>query len=364
MKNKLILALTALLALTASCYAFTPVFGGENLYTLTSPELLSGSGSATGGPIFRSVPASIVLNPAIPAREQQNTLNLSYLAMIDTKKPTANAEVFGTGIQLGATIPTNLFVYSGTIQWIMAPFERMNLGNTINMHLGASKNINDHLDVGLNIYAGYFGGKKYGHDWNIGADVGILYLLDDIGVIKEPRLGISVVNLGKPVTNCEVYNVKGTTEGSTYPGILTPKVGFSSLFVKNSDVKAGFSTDFSFPTCKNIVADLAVGFEYKDMVDVDIAWEALDLVEYLNGAKIKWPSLGVNLKFTINTGKIAKISNDWEKSEICPSVAATNLYSGIVAVAAGASIELGLQDSTAPEIIVWNGEGLESETAE
>ena len=175
-----------------------------------------------------------------------------------------------------------------------------------------------------------------------------------MGALKSPRLGISLLNIGKPMLNYGAKNLDGTTSGTTYPGIFTPKAGFAATFIETGDMEAGFSADVSFPTFMNVTADLAVGFEYKDMISVDLAWEALNLREYIKGASCKWPSLGINAKFTINTSKIGQVSSDWEKSEICPSLAATNLYSGIVAVAAGTSLELGQKDTSAPEIILWN----------
>ena len=124
MKNKLILAFTVLMTVSAGAFAFSPAFGGENLYTLTSPELLSGSGSATGGPISNVVPASIVLNPALPAQEQQYTINASYLALINANAASETDSAFGTGFQLGGIIPTRYFVYSASLQGIFAGFER------------------------------------------------------------------------------------------------------------------------------------------------------------------------------------------------------------------------------------------------
>lgn len=363
MKNKLSLALVALMSIEVSLFAFTPVFGGEDLYTLTSPELLSGSGSAAGGPVSNIVPASIVLNPALTAQEQQYTINLSYLALINASKSSDADKAFGTGFQIGAIIPTRYFVYSGSVQGIFAGFDRMDLGNSFNLHLGASKNINDHLDVGLNLYGGVFTGNSYGTDWDLGADLGVLYTFDNMGILKSPRLGIAVLNMGKPVLKYNARNIKGTTDNTSYPGIFTPRVAFASTLLETSNVSLGFSTDLMFPTFQNVIADLALGMEINKMIGIDLAWEVLDIKEYVNGAKLKWPSLGINAKFTINTGAISKLSEDWKKSEICPSVAATNLYSGIIAVAGGASIQLGQKDTSSPEIILW-GESQEDVSGE
>ena len=72
MKKILLLAGTALLASTL--FAYNPPFGGEEMFRLTNPELMSGAASATGGANFTVLPSSIVYNPALPAWEQNNSV--------------------------------------------------------------------------------------------------------------------------------------------------------------------------------------------------------------------------------------------------------------------------------------------------
>ena len=64
----------------------------------------------------------------------------------------------------------------------------------------------------------------------------------------------------------------------------------------------------------------------------------------------------LSLKLGITSKKFSETNSDWEKSELTPSVATQTLYSGIQAVSFGARLDLGLKDTDAPEIILWNEE--------
>ena len=62
--KKVILA-AFFLAGMAELFAYNPPYGGEDLYRLAHPELMSGAASAAGGPNFTIVPASITYNPLL-----------------------------------------------------------------------------------------------------------------------------------------------------------------------------------------------------------------------------------------------------------------------------------------------------------
>ena len=76
--KKIFAVVAAVAVSSASLFAYNPPFGGEELFRLTNPEMLSGSSSsAAGGPAFNVIPASITYNPALPAGSEILTFDVS-----------------------------------------------------------------------------------------------------------------------------------------------------------------------------------------------------------------------------------------------------------------------------------------------
>jgi hypothetical protein len=51
-----------------------------------------------------------------------------------------------------------------------------------------------------------------------------------------------------------------------------------------------------------------------------------------------------------------KNNENWSQSEISPSLAWQNLYDGIQALSFGAKFNLGMEDTSAPDIFLWDEE--------
>ncbi len=353
---KKLLVGAALFCAAIFAFAYNPPFNGEDLYRLTNPDLLS-STSASGGPIFSVIPASITLNPSLLAWEQRTIVNLSYTGLIDASERNTSDSKYGQGFQVGLAIPTKLMVFSGTVQGVFSRLPGLDAGNSLVLHLGASKDVTERLLFGMNIYGGYYFDGTGGNDFTVGADLGALYQFDDMGFLKSPRLGVAILNMGKPLvnSNIKVLGINGTAENVSFPAIFTPSVSFAATLFEIQDFKGGFSADLSFPTFQNVAFATAFGFAYKDIVNLNIGWN-VNLRELINKSIVNWPSVGLSFKFSITSATIAKASNDWEKSEIRPSLAWQNLNGGIQAISAGVTMDLGMRDTTPPEIILWDGE--------
>lgn len=335
--------------LAFNLFAYNPPFGGEDVFRLSNPVLLSGGSSTTGGPSFLIVPSSIAYNPALTAIEQRSILNLSGTFLLD--KDEYEGMQNGFGLQLGLVIPTKWLVFTGTLQGLFDDNERFDVGHSVIVHLGASKDVTDRLYLGAALYTGFYTG--HGTDFSVGLDLGGLYQLDDISILKKPRIGVSLLNLGKPIgSDYTVTGIDGTTSKVSYPGIITPKGGFAATLLEISDFQAAFSADLSFPSFQNVIFDVAVGLSYRDMVSLNFGWNC-NARELAAGGKVNMPSIGINIKFAISSDS-EKIKESWRRSEIVPSVAWQNLNGGIHAISAGASLYLGMQDAEAPTIVLWN----------
>ena len=353
--KKQLMALLATFSMAVSLFAYNPPYSGENLYQIANPELLAGAANASGGATFTIVPGSIAFNPALTALEQRTVLNVSYTALIDSKRASADDSAYGQAFQIGTIIPTKWLVFTGVMQGTFTNFPRMDLGNSLDFHLGASKNVTDKLYVGLNAYTGLYLGDTF--DYTVGADFGALYFFDDMAFLKTPRLGLALVNLGKPLTKyTNALGLDGTSDGVSYPGFITPRASFSATLFKVQKVSCAFTSELYFPSCQNAVCGVGLGFAYADIVTLSVGWEANVRELVSNSTSISWPSVGLGFKFAINSSGISKANADWAQSEVIPSAAWQNLHNGIQAISAGARLDLGMKDTTAPEIILWDEE--------
>ena len=260
----------------------------------------------------------------------------------------------GGGFEAGMIVPTKWFVFSLNANALFADFYGMDLRKTLVFHAGLSKEVNEKLSVGANAYSGLYMGS--GSDFSIGIDLGALYKMDSFSIFTNPRFGISLLNIGKPV-DYETLGIDNKKESSSYPSALTPRVSFASTVFEVKKWAGSFSTDLAFPFFQNCVMDLGIGFEYNKFVRLSLGWQA-NVREIAEGKAdgVNSVSVGVSLKLGITSKKISETNADWEKSEVTPSVATQTLYSGIQAVSFGARLDLGLKDTDAPEIILWNEE--------
>lgn len=358
---KKIILMGALLFASSFMFAYNPPLGGENIFKLTNPTLLGGGASATGGPFNEVIPESICFNPALTGWEQRNTVNAAASILIDSDDTDGCSET-GWGIQLGWIFPNKWCVVSIAAEGIFCNNIGLDIGKEAVLHLGLAKDINENISIGLNGYFGYF--FEDGADYIVGADLGFIYKFERLGFLKNPRVGISLLNMGKPLSgDYNVVGIDGTKDGTSYPGIFTPRLSFSAdLFSVGSfehRLTGAFNVDASFPTFQNAVFEMAFGLSYNNMVNLTVGWEA-NVREIAASKKVSWPSVGLGLHFVISSGDS---KDTWEQNELLPAVAWQNLYNGIQDISIGATMYIGMTDNEAPEIYLW-GEKLEADDSE
>ncbi len=324
------------------------------MYTLSAPTQLTSASSVAGGAVYYPAPDSIAFNPALPAMEQRITLDTSFTALA--------AGGFHSAAQTGILIPTKMFVASALLQGVFLNSDVIDLDNSLNLKAGLSKEVTERISVGFTATTGVtWGGET---DWAIGGDLGALYRQPELGIFKDFRIGVSILNLGKYFNNQKARGIRDKNEDDaskwygtdTYPAIATVRTGAAALFVDNKHVKFGASFDISSATFQNLILDAGLQLGIKDLVFVNIA-ETFDLRETIAGYSNFIPAIGIGVKFNFTPGNNEYLkSHSWESSEMLVSGAWQQQYDSIQAVSAGVKIKLGQTDTTPPSITIWNGE--------
>jgi len=351
MKKIAVAAVMTTLILTAA-HAYNPPVGSEDMCLLSSPTSISGGLSVTGGALFSAGAESIVVNPALTASEQRVNLNFGYTFLYSGNDKDQSQ--IGSAVQGAILIPFKLYVFSGYVNGTFAPFtNEMHLGNSVNAKVGLSKEITDKLNVGLSLSGGV--AWEFGTDWALDANLGFLYDYGNLGFMKNFRYGVSLLNLGKNYSDLVRSSLpKADEEMSAYPSLATLKFGAAGSFVKNDNIEIGGALDFTIPAFQNCIIDLNLQASIKDMLVISLG-EKINIVEAVNEKGSFIPSIGLIFKFSFdvkNNDYLA--SKDWSQSEMTVSAAYKNLYEQVHAISAGVDIDLGMQDTTAPEIVIWN----------
>ena len=85
-----------MLVVTAAS-AYNPPVYGDDIFELSSPRQLANASSVVGGGLFYASPESIIVNPALTAKEQRVDLNLAYTGLISSNKD--NSIRYGNAFQ-------------------------------------------------------------------------------------------------------------------------------------------------------------------------------------------------------------------------------------------------------------------------
>ena len=328
------------LFLAAGLSAYNPPAGGQSMYVLSSPLQLTSASSAAGGAIFYPGPYSAAFNPAIPALEQRITLDAGFSVLA--------ANNFNSALQTGILIPTKRFVASGMLQGVFLNSDKIDLDNSINLKMGLSKEIAARISVGFNVTGGVIWGSD--SDWLLNGDIGALYRRESLGFMKDFRVGVSVLNLGKTFTDKKLIGIKDKDKDilvnkhsvDSFPNFATVRAGAAALFVDNGIIKLGPSLDITTTAFQNVIFDVS---------------ESIDLSEAIAGYSNFMPAIGLGVKFDFKTKNNEYLKkHSWDASEMLVAAAWQQRYDSIQAVSAGAVIKLGQRDTDPPVITIWDGE--------
>lgn len=349
MTGRMKYVMAALLISAVSLYAYNPPAGGENLFGISSPAQLTSASSAAGGAFFDITPSSIAFNPALPAFEQRVMLDAGYTALFASDDPGDKS--FASAFQCGLLVPTKWGVGTAEIYGAMVPFYEMQIGNSFNTKFNGSRDVTDKLAVGVSLTGGEFWG--YNTDFMLAADIGFMYRYGTLGPIEDFRFGASLLNLGKTYSNTTVWGIKGS-EADSFPGIATLRAGAAGTFFKTDLFSGAFSADIAVPAVQNFIFDAGLQFMYRNFLTLSTAWE-YNAREVMESSKSLMPAIGITFRFLFDSKDNSFMKEKgWQQSEMAVSGAWKKMYDNVNAVSGGATLKLGLKDTEAPDIKLFD----------
>lgn len=350
-QKKVLLFVFISLCIFTSLSAYNPPPNAENMYELVSPQMVSSGSSVTGGGLKTVTPESIVLNPALIAGEQRWVVDLAYTGIIGTNALAG----YGQTANVGFIIPSRFGVTAVTMQGVFtSALPKMNLGNSFTVHGAFAKDLTDELYVG----AGATLALASENDWALYGDLGFWYnikAIKGLGFLKDARWGASITGMGKPLSSGGT-GIYALQDSESFPGMFTPHVGIAGNLFGFKYFTGGVSMDLSFPTFQNVVYNAGLSFLIANIIQIQTGWE-VNLREILAGHKVQIPTVGISVKFGINTKDAEFMSKrGWQQSEIITSGAYQNLYTDIHTASVGAAMYLGQRDTEAPVVKLWGDE--------
>lgn len=338
-------------AFIASVFAYNPQPGGQELFSLGSPVQLTSAHSAAGSSIFPNCSDSIVQNPALPSSQERIQLDAGYTMLISSAD---SSSPFGSAVQLGLIVPTKMFTVSGIVNGVFSTADEMNLGKSLNLKAGLSKKIAEKLSIGINLSSGVFWGADT--DWALGADLGVLYDFGSLAFMKDFKIGVSALNLGKYYTKTSIAGIDSSSYSDGFPSAFTLKGGASAVLFDLKGIKGGASVGLTVPTFQNLIMDFGLQFSIKDVAFINLA-EKIDIREAANGYSDFMPSIGLFFKFNFTTNKNEYLKkHNWDTSEMVTGVAWQQKYSTMQVVSGGLNLRLGQKDEQPPVIEIFAGE--------
>jgi len=311
-------------------------FAENSFLDLASPVFLGGA----GGTATLETPSGTLLNPAISAGRERVTLDLSYIALAQVSPLFLGGNV----VNLGLAVPTRAGVFSAIGRFTNAGYgagSGLQWGPLGGLNLSFSKDLFPDLYIGPGL------GAQFGADWGVGADIGFLNLIGDVGPLKDFRWGMAIRNMGR------AYPDTSTSGSLGNPPAFTPAVGASFGVVKTKDLGLVFTPDVSFPFFQDVRLALGMTFSVADIFFLNAAY-TFD-ARQMFGVEPARPypvSMGISLKLS---GIGAKAGGQ-DVTELNSTVAAAPLEApnGVIVwgFGLGLNVPIGVRDTTPPKIVI------------
>jgi hypothetical protein len=311
---------------------------GDNIFLFGFPDIISSAASTAGGGLYDAAPYSININPALTAPLQRVAVDLGGTAML-------GKDSGGTAFHAGALFPSRWGVWTGGIEAVFIPETLSPPDNMISARFGWARDIVDDLYVGVSIFSG--GIFRYGNDFALGFDLGFVYKLGNLWILKDARASAALVNVGKTFKN-EFY--------SNFPGAFTPKGGFAAVLFESDNFTGGFSVDISLPSIQNACLSFGLEFSVLKMIDISAGWD-MNIRELADKIGPHTPFVGITFRLTKNTSSSdILMKRGWDKTDINVSGLYQGLGNEINLFSAGVSAHFGTIDKSPPVIELGGAE--------
>ena len=318
--------------LVVTLFGLVSVFpGGPASYSdLRAPLLLGGAPLITR----TDYPQLTRVNPASAAGNQRLTFDLNYIA---TAFDSQISGWKGHVLNAGASLPTKVGVFSGTLNFLTTPdYASLDLGTQVDLGMVFSKEL----------YPGLYSGAGLTFSAGSGmaafADLGMIHFWGDLGSLKNFRWSLALQGLG--------YGSKTKTSSPLYS--ITGGAAFTPLSTKEFKVDLG--ADIMVPTYENVRLAIGADITFRETLSLRAATR-VDFAELLDGQPQGLiPSVGLSYTYrpkalSSETGA-SDDSRIWQRGEITTSAGAAPMGNGLWAMGGGINFALGAVDKNPPEI--------------
>ncbi len=317
---------------------YLPPAGVQDFLMFYSPFTMAAGVNAAEN----RTPIGNSINPAYSGSVQRITTDFNYTMLLGLGTDPGWGNIINTGL----AYPTKYGVFTGSIHFFQSPFGSFNTGILGGLDLSFSKDLFPNLLVGMSL--NFRAGAADRGDWGLSASLGGLYLLNDVWLLHDFKVGFSLSEFGKgyaPVTG-----------RSPFPAPFTPNIGASFSAFKSYGFDVGLNTNLSAPSFTDIRLDFGLSLSYSDFITLRSSYR-FDLMEILDnslGTRTIPFSFGASVRFQTDFNKdvtfLGITEKGWNKSEVNLDLSVTPLQNGIWAIGFGANVPLGVIDKNPPVI--------------
>jgi len=319
-----------------SAFGYDPAKGAIFLPSVYSPWGLSRAFTVTD----LDGPWATLTNPAAQAGSQLYAVQASYTALTDFG---AGTQGFGSAGSVAFSSPVPFGVWGASAQVFSAPatMSSMPLGSFGTFNINFSKALLPDLYLGTAVHVS-LGSNNSVSAWGLGADLGAIRLLGDIGGLKDARVGLALLNMGKGyVTSSYPPGLLGGAS-SAYPATFTLGLGARGYLVETYNWNIDAGMDLWTPSFADLNGSFSLGLEYRQVLMLRLGWSAGLKDLQANSGRSIVPTLGLSGRIPL--GKTANSAT--------LSAAAAPLYDSLYGISAGANIDFGKEDKNPPVIKV------------
>ena len=334
--HKWLIVVGVLFLALGSAFGYDPAKGAIFLPSVYSPWGLSNAFTVTGV----DGPWATLMNPAAQAGSQLYAVQASYTALTDLG---AGTQGFGSAGSVAFSSPVPFGVWGASAQVLSVPatMSSMPLGSFGTFNINFSKALLPDLYLGTAVHVS-LGSNNNVSAWGLGADLGAIRLLGDVGGLKDARIGLALLNMGRGyVTSSYPSGMLGGAS-SAYPATFTLGLGARGYLVETYNWNIDAGVDLWTPSFADLNGSFSLGLEYRQALALRLGWSAGLKDLQANSGRSLMPTLGLSGRIPL--GKTANSAT--------LSAAAAPLYDSLYGISAGANISFGKEDKNPPVIKV------------